>query len=169
MFKDKLRHINFLRVYLSKKWFELGSTKPEVVSSTPLAWASDKALNREDPEAKQSNYLIACTLNSYFIWFFFFFFLQLHLWHREVPGPGVKSELHLGPMPQPQQHWIWATSSTYIAAYGKAGSLNHWTSPGIEPASSQRQHQVLNQLATTGTPYLPYLRKPHWLFVIVCP
>jgi len=25
----------------------------------------------------------------------FFFFLLLHLWHMEVPGPGVKSELQL--------------------------------------------------------------------------
>ena len=36
----------------------------------------------------------------------FIFYLQLHLQHMEIPGPGVKSELQLWPMPQLQQHWI---------------------------------------------------------------
>ena len=30
--------------------------------------------------------------------FIFFFFLWLHLQHKEILGPGVKSELHLWPM-----------------------------------------------------------------------
>ena len=37
---------------------------------------------------------------------FFFFLFQLHPWHVEVPGPGIKSELQLQPMPQLQQCWI---------------------------------------------------------------
>ena len=32
---------------------------------------------------------------SFFFLIIFFFFLGLHLWHVEVPGLGVKSELHL--------------------------------------------------------------------------
>ena len=36
---------------------------------------------------------------------FFVFFLWLHCGrHMEVPGPGLESELQLGPMPQPWQH-----------------------------------------------------------------
>lgn len=41
LLKDKLRHITFLRVYLRKNRFELGSIKPDVVrSASPLieAW-----------------------------------------------------------------------------------------------------------------------------------
>lgn len=33
--KDKLRHIKIVRVYLSKNLFNCGSTKLEVVRSTP--------------------------------------------------------------------------------------------------------------------------------------
>ena len=32
----------------------------------------------------------------------FFFFLWTHLWHVEVPGLEVESDVHLGPMLQPQ-------------------------------------------------------------------
>ena len=36
---------------------------------------------------------------------------------------------------QPQQCRSQATSATYTTAHGNAGSLTHWMSPGIEPAS----------------------------------
>ena len=49
-------------------------------------------------------------------------------------------------MPQPQQDQIWAAPVTYAIACGKVGSLTHWTRPGVESASSQRQCQVLNLL-----------------------
>ena len=54
------------------------------------------------------------------------------------------------PIPQPQQHRIRATSATYAAACGNAGSLAHWARPGSELASSWRQHQVFNQLSHSG-------------------
>ena len=41
----------------------------------------------------------------------------------EIPRHGVKLELQLEPVPQPQQHQIWAASVTYAAACGNAGSL----------------------------------------------
>ena len=34
-----------------------------------------------------------------------FFFLGPHLWHTDVPGLGVDSELQLRPKPQPEPHW----------------------------------------------------------------
>ena len=47
------------------------------------------------------------------------------------------------PKPQPQKHQIWATSVTHAA-----GSLSRdWAKPGMESASSQRQHQDLNPLS----------------------
>ena len=79
----------------------------------------------------------------------FFYFLP-HLLHMEILGPGVRSELHLGLMPWPCQHWIWASSATYPTAYGNARFLTHWARPGIEPTSSQRQLQVLNPLGQNG-------------------
>ena len=38
------------------------------------------------------------------LFFFFFFFLRNILWHMEVSGPAVKSDLQ--PTPQPQQCWL---------------------------------------------------------------
>ena len=40
------------------------------------------------------------------------------------------------PIPQPQQRQIWAASVIYTTAYGNAGSLTHWTRPGIKPTTS---------------------------------
>ena len=51
----------------------------------------------------------------------------------EVPRLAVKSM----PTPQPQQHQIRATSSTYSIAHGNTGSSTHWAKPGIEPATSR--------------------------------
>ena len=84
---------------------------------------------------------------QYFIHFFFFFFLPWpHLQHMEVLGPGVQSERQLRLPPQPHQHQIQATSSTYTIACSSAGSLTHWMRPGIRPASPKIQHWVLNPL-----------------------
>ena len=43
--------------------------------------------------------------------FSFFPFLGPHLWHVEVPRPGVQSELQLPATPQPQQHQTQAASA----------------------------------------------------------
>ena len=43
----------------------------------------------------------------------------------EVPGPGDKSELQLGPTPQLGQYQIRAASATNAATCGNAGSLTH--------------------------------------------
>ena len=67
--------------------------------------------------------------------FLFFPFLRLHLQHMEVPKIGVKLDLQLGPIPQPWQHWIRATSVTYAAACSNARSLIHWVRRGIESTS----------------------------------
>ena len=66
--------------------------------------------------------------------------------------PGVKSELQLWPMPEPQQYQIKTASANYTTAYGNALSLTHWVRPGIKPSSSQRQHCVLNPMSPTRTP-----------------
>ena len=76
--------------------------------------------------------------------------LGLHLRHMQVPSLGVKSELQLRPIPQPQQPRIWAASVIYPAACGNAGSSIHWARPGVRPASSWRQHWVLNPLSCSG-------------------
>ena len=53
-------------------------------------------------------------------------FLQPHLWHMEVSGLGVQSELQLPAcIPQPQQHGIPAVSATYTTAHGNMGSPTH--------------------------------------------
>ena len=39
-------------------------------------------------------------------------------------------------MPEPQQQQIQTMSANYTTAHGNAGSLTHWTRPGIEPTAS---------------------------------
>ena len=74
-------------------------------------------------------------LMSPYTWLIFFFvFLGPHPWHMQVPRLGVESAVV--PSRSPQQYQIWASSVTYTTARGNPGSLTHWASPGIEPASS---------------------------------
>ena len=63
-------------------------------------------------------------------------FLGPNPWHMEIPRPEVQLDCRCYPIPQPQQHQIWATSVTYTTAHGNAGSSTHWAGPGIEPATS---------------------------------
>ena len=68
---------------------------------------------------------------------FFFFFLGPHLQHMEVPGLGVILELELPAygtalaMTDPSR-----ICDLHTTAHSNAGSLTHWTGPGIELASS---------------------------------
>ena len=67
-----------------------------------------------------------------------------------LPGQGSNRSCSCLPTPQTQQRRIQATSVTYMAACGNDGSLTHRARPGIEPASSRRQHQVLHPLSHNG-------------------
>ena len=73
------------------------------------------------------------------------FFLCLHLQHREVPGPEVKSE------PQPQQHQIRTASAIHATAYSNAGSLNHWVRVGSNLHPHRDNVRSLTFSVTTGT------------------
>ena len=88
---------------------------------------------------------------------FFFFFLRPHLWHMEVPGPGVESELQLRPTSSHSNNWIWAASVTYTEACGNTPSLTHWERPEIEPTSSWKRCQSLNLLSHDGNFSLEFL------------
>ena len=58
--------------------------------------------------------VVTCHIEKFVIWgsfFSFFFSLQPHLQHMEVLGLGVKSELQLRLVLQPQQHWIFTPLS----------------------------------------------------------
>ena len=54
--------------------------------------------------------------------FSFFFFLRPHLWHMEVPRPGVESELHLPVYAIAKATPDLSRSMTYTVACGNAGS-----------------------------------------------
>ena len=71
----------------------------------------------------------------------------------EVPRLEVKSELLPWSTPQAQQCRIRAESVTYTTAHGNAGSLTHWESPRIEPASLWIPAKFINHWAMTGTPW----------------
>ena len=76
----------------------------------------------------------------------FFFLFMAALWHMEVSRLEVEMELQLRPTPQPWQNQIPMASATYTTACSNAGSLTHWASSGIEPASSLMLCWVFNQL-----------------------
>ena len=57
-----------------------------------------------------------------FIYLFIFSFLGPQLWHMEVPGLGVKSELQPGYTTAPG---ILAVSATYTTGHSNSGSLTH--------------------------------------------
>ena len=87
---------------------------------------------------------------------FFFSFLWPHPRHMEIPELGLNWRCSCEPTPQPHQHWIWAASVTYPAACSNTGTLTHWVRPGIEPASLQRQHWVLNLLSHNWNSFLTH-------------
>ena len=77
-----------------------------------------------------------------------FFFLCFYSWTRgmsKFPGWGSNWSCSFWstPQPLPQQCQIQAESATYTKAHGNRGSLAHWARPGIESASSQRQHPLI--------------------------
>ena len=55
-------------------------------------------------------------------------------------------------MPEPQQCQIQDITANYTTAHGNAGSLAHWASPRIEPATSWFLVGFVNQWATMGIP-----------------
>ena len=63
--------------------------------------------------------------------------------------------------PQPQYHQIQALSVTYTTAHGNAGSLTHWTRPGIEPTSSWILGGFVTHWDTVGTPIIWFLSSVH--------
>ena len=70
----------------------------------PLAWkppyATHAALKRQK------------NIYTFFLFILFYFsFLWQYLWHMEVSGPRVESELQLRPTQQPRQHRSGATSA----------------------------------------------------------
>ena len=79
VFKDKLRHIKILRVYLTKNPLEQGSTKLQVVRSTPNLGAREKLLQRKG-RSKVRKLLIhykaqlsvSNSLSLHLVFFFFF-------------------------------------------------------------------------------------------------
>ena len=65
------------------------------------------------------------------------------MWHMEVRGIGVESEL---PFTATATWDPSHASATNAAVCGNAGSLSHSARPGVDSASSLRLHQVLNLL-----------------------
>ena len=78
--------------------------------------------------------------------FFFFPFYSYTCSIWKFPGPKSNQSCSCRPVLQPQQHWIQATSATFVTACSNARSLTHWTKPALKPTSSQRQCWVLNPL-----------------------
>ena len=66
----------------------------------------------------------------------FFFFLLFRATSVAHGGSQARGLTSCQPMPQPQQHGIWAPYVTYTTAHSNARSLTCWVRPGIQPATS---------------------------------
>ena len=80
---------------------------------------------------------------------FFFFFLGPHLWHMEVPRPGMKSELQL---PAYTTLWIRAASVTYVTAQDNVWILNPLSKARKRTHILTDASRIRFQEATMGTP-----------------
>ena len=83
---------------------------------------------------------------------FFFFLLGSHLQNMEVSRLGVNLELQLLTYATATAMLDPSHSATYTAAHGNAGSLTHWSRPGIKPAFSWVIVEFLTCWTATGTP-----------------
>ena len=93
-------------------------------------------------------YLLWETVYSDLLPIFFFSLLRPHLWHMKVPRLGVKLELQLRPLPQPQQHQIWATSASCAIVW--------WQCWVLKPLSEARdQTRILRDSVRSLTCWPP--------------
>ena len=104
-------------------------------------------------------YQIAITIqfintHSFFSFLFFFSFCGCIWGMWKYLGQVWNWSCSCQPILQPWQHQLQAASATYTTVHGNARSVTHWARPGIETLSSQRQHWILNPLATMRTPIL---------------
>ena len=76
----------------------------------------------------------------------------------EIPGLGVESELQLQAYTTAMATLDPSCVCDQHCSLHVARSLTHWTRPGIEPVSSQRQCWILNLLRHTGS------SKTAWFF-----
>ena len=125
------------------------------------------------------HYMYCCKTSRFFFLFFcfvFFFAFQGHT-HSIWKFPGQGSNGSYSCWPTPQQHRIRATSATYTTAHRNAGSLTHWSRPGIEPTFSGILVWFVNLWETKGTLQIQVwiLPLPHltvWLwrnqFLLLC-
>ena len=117
-------------------------------------WKEQDFMKKADPSLT-----LLLTQHIFFFFSFFFFFLLYHLWHMEVPGLGIESELQLlayatATATQDLSH-VYTVSKPQLA--GNAGSLTHGMRPGIEPASWRTLCWVPNLLRPTRNAKMIYL------------
>ena len=70
-----------------------------------------------------------------------------YVWHMEVPGPGVESELQLQDYTTATVMWDLSCICDLAAVCGNARSLIHWVRPRIKPTFSQTLCWFLNLLS----------------------
>ena len=95
---------------------------------------------------------------SLFFFFFFLFIFNLALRRMDVSGLEVESELPLLSAPQPRQHRIWATSTSYAEACSNAGSLTHW-------AKARARSHILTDTLLGSSPAEPQWEIPEFSYL----
>ena len=102
--------------------------------------------------------IFSCDWWAFCIFIYLFCFLGPHLWHIEVPRPGVESELQLPAYATAtaMQDLSYVCDLQHSSQQGRF--LIHWAVTGVEPASSWTC-RVHYHWATMGTPYIFSLEK----------
>ena len=127
---------------LQQRWIlnSLSKVRDQIRFLTNTSWA----LN---PLSHNKN-----TLSQIFFSFCLFRAEPLAYGSSQARGAGNQT-CSCQPITQPQRHQIWATSATYITAYGNARSLSHWSGPGIQPTFSGILVRFINCWTTMGTQF----------------
>ena len=103
----------------------------------PLSEAKDRTHNLMVPSQIHFHCATMGAPEFAFLLFIFVFLLEPNLRPMEIPKIGVTLELQLLTYPQPRQHRIQATSTTYTTQLAATLDLYpHWARPGTEPESS---------------------------------
>lgn len=116
----------------------LGNLAPTSVSAL-VSWLPYQTNNSSSCCSSSFIEIIASSLGSWTLYLFILSFCLFRVAPHGVwrfPGQGSNRSCSHGPTLQPQQRQIWAAPATYTWAHGNAGSLTHWSRPGIEPAIS---------------------------------
>ena len=123
--------------YVARKWDRITQHTKKMLGISPVVEQTDLTC--------AGNQLPFPSCDFFLFSFLSFFFFKVTPRHMEFPGPALNRSCSCS-LSRAMQQQIRAIPVNY----NNSESLTYWARPGIRPASSQRQRQVLNLLNHNG-------------------